>query len=124
MPSDIIPSSLEKYEEYFWYRFTLQDLIFALNSGNTWVDPEGITSIDVVPEEYPPPDSITFTDIKDPFSTIGVRTHPEPSPLIIRSGLEKYLLPEFKTITWTILPLLKTGWTCALIPESSVIVGW
>ena len=103
---------------------TLHDLIFALNLGRVCVDPEGITLNNVVSWEYPDPDSIILTEVNNPFSIIGVKTAPIPSPIILISGFEKYLLPEFKTITWTILPLLTIGLSWALVPKSNVICGW
>ena len=95
-----------------------------MNFGKVSVDPEVITFNDVLSWKYPAPGSITLTEVNNPFSIIGVNTAPIPSPIILISGFEKYLLPEFKTITWTILPLLTIGWSWALLPESNVICGW
>ena len=83
-----------------------------------------MTLITVDPWSYPAPCSITLTAVIEPPDITGVKTAPTPAPVISRSGVEKYLLPEFKTITWTILPLLIIGWSCASTPVSRDIDGW
>ena len=47
---------------------------------------------------YPDPGSITSTEVIAPFSIIGVKTDPLPSPLTIRFGIDVYPLPPFKNI--------------------------
>ena len=56
-----------------------------------------MTLITVVPKssEYPVPGSTILTSVTDPFSRTGTKTAPTPSPTTSKSGVERYLLPDF-----------------------------
>lgn len=69
------------------------------------------------------PDSITFISTSAPFSIIGVRTAPIPSPRTSKFGGELYPLPEELIKTSVILPPDTIGVTCVPEPLRSLIVG-
>ena len=121
----MIPSSCEKYVKYFSNKLTLQFWTFALNTGSISVEPAGITLIVVVPKssEYPAPGSIILTSVTDPFSKTGTKTAPTPSPSTSKSGVDKYLLPDFWIITSTILPPTTIGTNWQSDPDWSSTVG-
>ena len=100
---------------------TLQVFRIDLNLGG-FAFPEAVIVIVVVSWAYPPPPWIMFTELMEPLTTLGVITAPTPSPKTSIIGVELYPLPEFCTMTWTILPFSIIGFNWQL--EPALIVTW